>query len=90
MKRLRFTRSAVRDLERLRTFIAEKNPDAAERISARLHRTILHLIDHPELGRKLDELPDVRELIAGDYVMRYHPNRETVTVLRILHDKEDR
>lgn len=90
MKRLGFTRSAVGDLERLRAFIAEKNPQAAERISRLLRNTIRYLIDHPELGRELDELRDVRELIARDYVVHYRTDGEAVTILRVWHGKEDR
>ena len=69
--RLQFTHSATRDLTRLRSFIAEKDPEAAARVSCRLGRVIRHLRDHPELGRPLEELPEVRELVAGDYIVRY-------------------
>lgn len=88
--RLQFTYSATRDLTRLRAFIAEKDPQAASRISRRLGRTIRHLRDHPELGKSLEELPEVRELVAGDYIVRYTRGEETVTILRIWHGREAR
>ena len=88
--RLQFTSSATRDLSRLRDFIAEKAPQAAIRASRRLGRTIRHLRDHPELGRPLEELPEVRELVAGDYVIRYTISDETVTILPIWHGREAR
>jgi len=88
VKRLRFTRKAVGDLERLRAFVAKKNPRAAERISRRLRNTIRHLMDHPQLGRELEELPEVRELVAGDYVVHCGTDDETVTILRVWHGKE--
>ena len=88
--RLQFTSSATRDLSRVRDFIAEKAPQAAIRASRRLGRTIRHLRDHPELGRPLEELPEVRELVAGDYIVRYTIGDETVTILRIWHGRETR
>jgi len=88
--RLQFTHSATRDLARVRDFIAEKAPQAAIRAGRRLGRTIRHLRDHPELGKPLEELPEVRELIAGDYVVRYTIGDETVTILRIWHGREAR
>lgn len=71
MKQLHFTRSATRDLRRLRDFIVEHDPAAAARVSKRLGRTIRLLRDQPALGTGVEGLPDVRELVAGDYVVRY-------------------
>ena len=88
--RLQFTHSATRDLTRLRAFIAEKDPQAASRVSRRLGRAIRHLRDHPELGKPLEELPEVRELVAGDYIVRYTIDEETLTILRIWHGREAR
>ena len=64
--RLRFTRSASRDLTRLRDFVARHDPRAAARVGNRLGRTIRLLRDQPALGQAVDELPEVRELVAGD------------------------
>jgi addiction module RelE/StbE family toxin len=88
--RLQFTHNATRDLTRLRSFIAEKDPQAATRVSRRLGRTIRHLREHPDLGKPLEQLPEVRELVAGDYVVRYTIDEKTVTVLRIWHGREVR
>jgi toxin ParE1/3/4 len=85
--RLQFTHSAIRDLIRLREFIAEKDPEGAKRASSRLGRTIRHLRGHPEFGRPVEELTEVRELVAGDYVLRYTVGGELVTILRIWHGR---
>jgi toxin ParE1/3/4 len=89
--RLRFTRSATRDLTRLRDFIARHDPGAAARAGRRLGRAIRLLQDQPELGQAVEDLPDVRELVAaGDYVVRYTVRDGCVVVLRIWHGREDR
>ena len=90
MMKLEFTQSAVYDLQRLREFIAVKNPSAAASISQQLRRSIQRLIDQPMLGQALEELPDVREWIAGDYLARYIVLEEQIIILRIWHTKEDR
>jgi toxin ParE1/3/4 len=88
--KLQFSESAVHDLERLRNFIAENNPQAAERVSLRLRQAIGKLVLHPDIGRPVPELENVRELIAGNYVVRYVHQEDTVFVLRVWHGKEFR
>lgn len=87
---LQFTHSAQRDLCRLRDFIAEKNPDAAERISLRLRESIQRLVDLPDVGVNVAELPGVQDLISGDYIVRYSVLEDTIYILRIWHGKEAR
>lgn len=88
MKRLQFTASATRDLRRLRDFIAEHDPAAAARVSKRLGRTIRLLRDQPSLGKGVEDLPEVRELVAGDYVVRYTERGNAVVILRVWHGRE--
>jgi len=87
---LQFTYSAQRDLVRLREFIAEKNPQAADRISLRLRQSIQRLVDQPDIGVNVAELPGVQDLVSGDYIVRYIVLKDAVCVLRIWHGKEDR
>ncbi|PCJ44654.1 MAG: plasmid stabilization system protein [Moraxellaceae bacterium] len=88
--KLEFTHVALNDLKRLRQFIAKKNPQAARRYSERLQYSLRRLMDHPGLGRTLDELPNVRELVAGDYVARYVVKDDRIIILNISHEKEER
>ncbi len=88
--KLTFSESSIADLERLREFIAKNNPEAAERMSLRLRQLIGNLILHPDMGRPVPELPNVRELVAGNYVVRYMREEDTVVILRVWHGKEYR
>ncbi len=92
MTTLLFTQSAVSDLKRLEAFIAEHNPDAAQRISLRIRQAVGKLVLFPEIGRPVAELDNVRELVAGNYVVRYTHSQEQdqVIILRIWHGKEYR
>ncbi|MFN6562167.1 MAG: type II toxin-antitoxin system RelE/ParE family toxin [Nostoc sp. ChiSLP01] len=88
--KLQFSVSAVQDLVRLREFIAQNNPQAAERVSLRLRQAIGKLVLYPDIGRPVPELENVRELIAGNYVVRYFRESDTIFVLRVWHGKEFR
>lgn len=88
--RLQFTRGASRDLVRLRDFIAAHDPQAAGRVGKRLARTIRLLREQPGLGQAVEELAGVRELVAGDYVVRYTTRDDSVVILRLWHGRESR
>ena len=88
--KLKFTHNANRDLVRVREFISQKDPLAAERISQRLYRSIEKLTDQPRMGFNVEELPAVRDLVAGDYIVRYTVMAQTLLILRIRHGKENR
>jgi len=88
--KLEFSESAVRDLVRLREFIAKNNPQAAARVSLRLRQAIGKLVLHPDIGHLVPEIENVRELVAGNYVVRYIHEENTIFVLRVWHGKEFR
>jgi toxin ParE1/3/4 len=89
--KLVFSRSAVDDLIRLREFIAKHSPSAAQRISERLRGAILGLVQNPQIGRPVPDIPgEIRELIFGKYVVRYEVRAKILYVLRIWHGKENR
>jgi plasmid stabilization system protein ParE len=87
--------AAQADLERLQTFLAEKNPDAAQRVVAVLTRAIQSLDTLPDRGRPSAAI-GARELVVpfgrAAYVVRYAhlPGTEEVVILRIWHGREAR
>ncbi len=89
--KLLFTKTAVGDLVRLREFIAEHNPDAAKKAASRLISAIEDLIYSPRIGRPVFDLEgEIRELITGNYIVRYEIRRNELFVLKIWHGREDR
>lgn len=86
---------AAADLNRLRAFLADKNPDAAQRAASSLIDAIQSLDTFPDRGRPTG-IEGVRELIvpfgSSAYVLRYAhmPDTEEVVVLRIFHGREQR
>lgn len=92
MTDITFSKSAVEDLQRLRQFIAVNNKEAAARVALRIRESIATLALFPAKGRPIEELEGVRELIAGNYVVRYihEATKDRVVVLRIWHGREYR
>lgn len=88
---LRFAPEAVEDLVRLRNFIEEKNPTAAQRIANDLILGLEKLKVFPEIGLKVErafEPQRIRDLFVGNYTVRYLIGDEEVVLLRIWHGKE--
>lgn len=90
--KLLYTPEAINDLRRLREFIAEKNPEAAEKIGPQLMADISRLTTLPYLGRKVQRAPNpekVRDLSSGTYIVRYLILDDEIHVLRVWHKRED-
>ena len=88
---LRFTREAIDDLFRLRKFIEENNPIAAERIANELLLGMEKLKVFPEIGLKVDrafEPHRIRDLFIGKYTIRYLIGDDEIVILRLWHGKE--
>jgi plasmid stabilization system protein ParE len=89
------SQAALADLERLRAFLADKSPGAADRAVACLIAAIESLDHFPERGRQVS-VPNTRELIVpfgrSNYVVRYAYRTEAdeVVVIRIWHGREVR
>jgi plasmid stabilization system protein ParE len=87
------SRRAAADLQRLRNWLSEKDPDAADRAADAIDRRITRLQNFPRLG-PLRLAPDTRELQVRfgryGYAVRYVLRGDIVVVTRIFHGREDR
>ncbi len=94
MPRVIVTEGAAQGLERCRLLLAEKNPQAAMRAGLAIEHQFALLETEPEMGRPLNDLPELRELIIpfGDsgYVAlyRHEVKSDSVYVLAFRHQKE--
>ncbi len=73
-----------------RDFIRKKNPQAAQKASRQLKKSIQTLIDQPQMGMPVEEHEDFRELVARDYIVRYRVLPDEIVILNIWNGKEDR
>jgi plasmid stabilization system protein ParE len=94
--KLVYSPEAVVDLRRLHDFVAEKNPLAARRLSKALRDGTKRLKQFPHMGRRVRQTPDtwapeeIRDWVTGAYVARYLVLEETIVILRVWHQKENR
>jgi plasmid stabilization system protein ParE len=86
---------AVEDVQRLRTFLDQKNPGAARRALTVIWTAIERLQEFPHLGM-LTEDADIRQIVvrfgSSGYVVRYAVLSEddNILITRIWHGREAR
>ncbi len=89
--RISYSPESIDDLIRLRDFIKEKNPVAAQRIANELLDGISKLKLFPKIGLPVMRATDpqsIRDLFIGSYTIRYLIGTNEIYILRIWHGKE--
>jgi len=84
--RIKWLRTALRNLDDEATYIAQEDPAAARLVVARVLDAVAHLADQPGLGRP-GRVPGTRELgvLKTRYLVPYRVQGNTVEVLRVFH-----
>ena len=86
MAQVRRTVQANRDLLEIWVYIAESNPNAADRLIDKLTATFQELAQSPGIGRSREELLNgMRSFATGSYVIYYRQIASGIRVLRVLH-----
>lgn len=90
--KVRWTRSAAQDLDRLHAFLKPAAPDAAARVIRELVRAPGRLLEFSRLGERLEGFDprEVRRIIVGRYELRYEVADAEIIVLRLWHCRENR
>jgi toxin ParE1/3/4 len=86
--RVRWLRTALRDLESQIDYIAADDPGAAARISNRIRAAVERLADFPEMGRA-GRVPSTRELVVARtrWIVVYRAGKP-VEILRVIHSSQ--
>jgi addiction module RelE/StbE family toxin len=89
--KVRFTRTAQRDLAQIRDYIGQDSPDVASRFVARLIERSQSLAENPFEGRETDE-PNVRVIIARRlrYLIFYTISADEIHITHIRHTSRRR
>jgi len=86
---------AVEDVERLRSFLDQSNPDAARRALALIWTAIERLQEFPQLGMPTEDA-EIRQVVvrfgSSGYIVRYAalPGDQDILITRIWHGREAR
>lgn len=90
-RRVAWTETAWRDLERIADYIAEDSPGYAAALVRRIRDRARSLEEMTERGRVVPEFDDprVRELLVGSYRLIYEAGEDSVYVLGLIHGARD-
>ncbi|MEN9885785.1 MAG: hypothetical protein RL758_363 [Pseudomonadota bacterium] len=93
MPRLIWSPAALRDVQRLHQFLAEKNPDAARRAVKGIRQGVNVLAQQPAIGRPAEHMEtEFREWLIdfGDsgYIALYRYDGQTAVILAVRHQRE--
>jgi plasmid stabilization system protein ParE len=84
--RVRWLRTALRNLDAEASFIAEDDPAAARLVVQRVLAAVAMLATQPALGRP-GRVPNTRELVVlkTRYIVPYRVRGDTIEILRVFH-----
>jgi len=84
--RIRWLRTALRNLDEEAAYIAAEDPAAARLVVGRVLAAVGQLADQPGLGRP-GRVPGTRELVVLEtrYLVPYRVRRDAVEILRVFH-----
>ncbi len=90
MSQYRVSDAAKADLEEIWLFIAQDNPEAADRFIRTIVSRFPTLASMPYLGRLREELSArLRSFPVSNYVIFYRPLEDGIQIVRVLHGARD-
>jgi toxin ParE1/3/4 len=86
MTRVEITHPARDDLEAIWAYIARDSAESADRLVDRIHELCLLYASQPEAGTRADHFgPGLRYFSAGNYVVFFRHESDSLLVIRVLH-----
>jgi len=84
------TPRAEQDLEDIWFFVAQDNPDAADRLLDRIEQSTKRLADNPHIGpARPDVAPELHYHPVGNYLLLYRIIKNGIEVVRVVHGARD-
>ena len=80
---------AFNDIDEIRAYIAEDNPDAADRVVTAIFDRIRALVQLPHQGYRRPNLTSrpLRFALVYEYVVAYAPEQRPLRVLAVFHGR---
>ncbi|PYI84458.1 MAG: type II toxin-antitoxin system RelE/ParE family toxin [Verrucomicrobia bacterium] len=90
MNQFRVSDDARSDLDEIWFYIAQDNPDAADKFIRAIVSRFLTLASMPYMGRSREELlVNLRSFPVGNYIIFYRPMENGVEIARVLQGAMD-
>lgn len=82
---------AFADLDDIRDYIAQKNPDAADRVMSEILDTIRGLVPFPHQGHRRPDLSSrpLRFTLVREYLIAYAPEEKPLWVVAVMHGRRN-
>ena len=92
--RIEWSHAALADLDRFAEFLNERHPSLAAKVAQELIAKSETLLDHPYLGRPIDDRAGFRQVVMqvlnAACVFQYRVEDDRIVMTRIYHGREDR
>ena len=95
MAKIKYSGSAIKDLEEIGDYIADKlkNPIAAFNTIGKIQDAVDRLADFPFIGTplssKVEVEMDYRFLVCGNYLVFYRTEADSVFIDRVIYGRRD-
>jgi toxin ParE1/3/4 len=78
---------AFADLDNIRDYIAQENPDAADRVMSEIFDAIRGLVPFPHQGYRRTDLTSrpLRFTLVREYLIAYAPEEKPLWVVAVIH-----
>ena len=89
--KLRYTDTALAEIDEILSYIAQDNPLAADEVAAILQATIRRVMDYPRLATETDDA-EVRVLpvLPYRYLLFYSVRGDAIIIRNLRHSARDR
>ncbi|MGB6384381.1 MAG: type II toxin-antitoxin system RelE/ParE family toxin [Terriglobales bacterium] len=82
---------AFADLDDIREYIAQKDPDAADRVMSEIFGAIRGLVPFPHQGHQRPDLSSrpLRFTLVREYLIAYAPEEKPLWVVAVMHGRRN-
>ncbi len=82
---------AFADLDDIRDYIAQENPDAADRLMVEIFDAIRGLVRFPHQGHRRPDLSSrpLRFILVREYLISYAPEEKPLWVVGVMHGRRN-
>lgn len=82
---------AFADLDDIRGYIAQENPDAADRVMSEIFETMRKLTHFPDQGHRRPDLTSrpLRFTVVREYLIAYAPDENPLWIIAVVHGRRN-
>ena len=84
------SQQAIRDMDAISSYFAERNVEAGERFLRSLNDKCVNLRQFPNMGKSYEDLrPGLRGVPINGHIIFYRATEEELRILRVISGRQD-